>query len=315
MSFILTKFFEKKEYRNDFLNGKLYFSSLNEFSDIKPISQEPIIINGEPHYQIRNIDQRDPGEGIIADVNASQQSLEMLFPNTLNNKLNYFARLRSLGYSYCNIMSFHKIELTFQITEYGYKKFYWDETNMNNFGKYAAVITNPKRFLRKLRTALDKTNWDYIFGSVKYHKPTTQEMQEPNILLVTQDTFSINQIENLLNTQTNLTYDAFDKFTRYKNQKEWRLLINRNEVNNNCIKYLEIGDLSDCVKKVDITNFGNFIDKSLSNKTVLPLTNDNYDGNLSRKQMREKVISLGQNKVQVLLTLIPTNNTANRFSQ
>lgn len=309
MSFILTKFFERKEFRDDFVNGKLYISSLSEFSDIKPINQDSTIFNNQSFYKTRNLDQRDPGEGIVADIPITQENIKEFFPNINHKNFIYSVRARSLGYSYCNIISFHKIVLYTQFLENNKKLINWNETNMNNFGKFAVVIVKPGIFLKKLRVTLDKINWNYIYGSVKYHNATEQEMQNHHITFLSENAFPINNIEKLLKTKMIFEYDAFDKFSRYNNQREWRILINRNEINKSHIKYLEIGDLSDCVKKVDSHNLGNFVDKALSNKKLFPVTNDCYEGNITRQQMRESILNLGQNQVQLLLSLI-SNKTS-----
>ena len=300
MSFILTKFFENSKFRQDFIDGKLYFSSLSEFSDLKIIGSQEI--NGEKMGLLRNLEQRDPSEGIVADIKASEQYLETLFPDLKNNFL-LNARIRALGYSYCNVMSFHKIVLTFSF-ENGPMAISWEETDMSNLGEFAIIITKPKEFIQRVKKAIQKNNnWDYAIGSIAYRLPQKQETKNHHLLLLSENTFTINNLEKNLNNKICLEYDAFDKFIMYQKQKEWRIFINRNIQNKDSIQYLDVGNLSDCVKKTTRQDLSKSINKLLYTRQVYPV-NDSFYSNLSREQMRQKVLDLGNSEVQILLTLI-----------
>lgn len=305
MSFILTKFFENSKYQQDFIDGKLYFSSLSEFSDLKIIGSQEI--NGEKMGLLRNQEQRDPSEGIVADIKASEQNLETLFPNLENNFL-LNSRIRALGYSYCNVMSFHKIVLTFSF-EYGPMAISREETDMSNFGEFAIIVTKPNEFIQRVKKAIQKNNnWDYAIGSIAYHLPQKQEIKNNHLLLLSENTFTINNLEKKLNNKISLEYDAFDKFIMYQKQKEWRIFINRNIPNKDNIRYLDVGNLSDCVKKTTRRDLDKSINKLLYTRQVYPI-NDSFYSNLSREQMRQKVLDLGNNEVQILLTLIASNKS------
>lgn len=107
--------------------------------------------------------------------------LELLLNIEISNQIQSFGidyltmctdmMIRALGYDYCNVMCFCKMEYRQQIVK-GKMSIAWHESNMKDFGEYAIIVKNPKEFIRRLDKAISNKNYQYICGDVNYHPMT-----------------------------------------------------------------------------------------------------------------------------------------------
>lgn len=174
MTYILTKFFEKKSYQEEFVKGKFYLSSLSAFT--RTYAERGLIeaaVQGDKYAKIilgkqRNKSQRDVLEGTIASIPPSRVTG---LPDDMKKAMCTDIMIRALGYDYCNVMCFCKMEYRQQIFK---KKMRvdWNEPNMKDFGEYAAIIKNPEEFIRRIDVVVSKQNYQYICGDVNYHPMT-----------------------------------------------------------------------------------------------------------------------------------------------
>lgn len=174
MPYILTKFFEKKSYQEDFIKGNFYLSSLATFT--KTYAERGLMeaaAQGDRYAREilkkqRNKSQRDVLEGTIASIPPSRAKE---FPADMRSVMCTDMMIRALGYDYCNVMCFCKMEYRQQIVK-GKMSIAWHESNMKDFGEYAIIVKNPKEFIRRLDKAISNKNYQYICGDVNYHPMT-----------------------------------------------------------------------------------------------------------------------------------------------
>ena len=88
----------------------------------------------------RNKSQRDVLEGTIASIPPSRAKE---FPAEMREVMCTDVMIRALGYNYCNVMCFCKMEYRQQIFKEK-MSIDWNETNMKDFGEYAIIVKNPK---------------------------------------------------------------------------------------------------------------------------------------------------------------------------
>ena len=151
MPYILTKFFEKKSYQEDFIKGNFYLSSLATFT--KTYAERGLMeaaAQGDRYAREilkkqRNKSQRDVLEGTIASIPPSRAKE---FPADMRSVMCTDMMIRALGYDYCNVMCFCKMEYRQQIVK-GKMSIAWHESNMKDFGEYAIIVKNPKEYIRR----------------------------------------------------------------------------------------------------------------------------------------------------------------------
>lgn len=152
MPYILTKFFEKKSYQEDFIKGNFYLSSLATFTKtyaerglIEAAAQGDRYAKGILDRQ-RNKSQRDVLEGTIASIPPSRAKE---FPAEMREVMCTDVMIRALGYNYCNVMCFCKMEYRQQIFKEK-MSIDWNEPNMKDFGEYAIIVKIQKSLLEGL---------------------------------------------------------------------------------------------------------------------------------------------------------------------
>ena len=228
MPYILTKFFEKKSYQEDFIKGNFYLSSLATFTKtyaerglIEAAAQGDRYAKGILDRQ-RNKSQRDVLEGTIASIPPSRVKE---FPAEMREVMCTDVMIRALGYNYCNVMCFCKMEYRQQIFKEK-MSIDWNEPNMKDFGEYAIIVKNPKEFIRRIDNAINNQNYQYICGDVNYHPMTLNNKPVNNKHSMTLGLDKPVLVKDFLKRSKKIDYDAFDKCDYYKNQNEWRIVVN-----------------------------------------------------------------------------------------
>lgn len=120
---ILTKFFSNKYYRDQFVSGSLYFSSLTEYTKIKSERKLQQLANAgnieakAELDKLKNNEQRDVFEGTIAAVPKSFISHvnNPFLPYDLTNNMVCNERFRAKGYDYCNVQCFCMLETKYTL--------------------------------------------------------------------------------------------------------------------------------------------------------------------------------------------------------
>ncbi len=147
---IFVKFGEEK-YMNDLIkNGNLFLNTVTEF---KKIDDD---FRGDKH------------EGVSDIIQSQNARLELTLPEILggekiildgNNGLVGQVLMSNTNFSNTNIYSLYMIppEEDFKIDD-----------RMFQFGKYAAIITNPIEFLKRVERSLEELNLAAYMSQVKY---------------------------------------------------------------------------------------------------------------------------------------------------
>lgn len=303
MAFILTKFFSRKEYRDDFIKGKLYFSSLSEFTkvyDERRLIEESNNGNAVACQELEklyNKSQRDVYEGAIASI--SPKDL-VEFDMDMRNVMCSDVYIKPAGYDYCNIMSFCRME--YNKKHIKTREFIeWFEPNMSEFGKYVIIIKKPDEFVRRINSVMEREKYKYICGNVEYHTITFngREAAKKNAMIV-KNVEDIN-IGNILQRCSVKNYDIFNKCDYYKFQNEWRIVVDDNCTNKKPLK-LNVGDLSDIVQAVDLSEFSKEILNGIFNCKYDSFSLVNY-GNIIREDMKTIFYDKGNGKGKLIVMI------------
>lgn len=306
---ILTKFFANKYYRDQFVDGSLYLSSLTEYT--KVISErylKELADNGCKEAQaelgkLRNREQRDVFEGTIATVpnNFYIDANTPLLPSNFADYRVCDERIRAKGYDFCNVQCFCMMDCKYEFGEYGCQRGI-DIPNMEAFGQYAIIVLNPEKFVKKIIEAAEKAGYAVLTGPVSYHPLKNGEKTIVGgsfLHLQREDSIFLGDELNVLNDEQK--YDAFDKWERYSNQMEWRIVVNKYVAEDKPIR-LEVGDLSGIVAKCDAKEFEAKIIKLLQKHRIVNEVNG-FEGNIQRDKMRDEFYALGNKEGYIVATL------------
>ena len=308
VDYILMKFISKKEFLDDFLKGSLYMNSLYYFWNEYPLEvakrkkKEILVSNPEinpdelliPLENSAPAGQMDLFEGTISTADGDKMGFEKNFTDVLMTDI----MLRSIGYKYCNVLCFYRLDLT--ITPFGRNVAvkYNLNSQMNEFGEYVVIIDDEVELLRRINTAIKKeANYRYLCGSVNYRKfkKSGTNARNGNSLTVKVE-MEVDITEEPLKSAIISRRDCFDKTERYCNQKEWRLALYRGVKSTDAYR-LEIGDISDIVHYVRSDNLNEELQRTI--QMGIKQGAGGYYGNISRKEMKELFYQLGDNKAEV----------------
>ena len=306
---ILTKFFSNKYYRDQFVSGSLYFSSLTEYTRVKSerylksLADKGCIEAQEELDKIRNSEHRDVSEGTIATVpkNFCIDTDVPLIPNDFAEYSLCDERIRAKGYDFCNVQCFCMLNCKYEIGECGCQRGL-DIPDMDAFGQHAVIILNPEKFVSKVIEAVEKSGYDVLTGPISYHslKNGDRSIVGGRFLHIQrEDSVFFGDALNIMSDEQK--YDAFDKWERYSNQREWRIVVNKHVAEDKPIR-LEVGDLSDNVTKCDAKEFDERIIKLLK-KHRFRNEVKGFKGNINRERMRDDFYALGNKEGYILSTM------------
>ena len=306
---ILAKFFSNKYYRDQFISGSLYLSSLTEYTCVKSERYLQDLANhGDKKAQaeldkLRNSEQRDVFEETVATIPKSFciSSNISLIPEYLSEYALCDERIRAKGYDFCNVQCFSMLDCRYEIGKYGCQRGI-DIPNMDAFGKYAIIILNPEKFVKKVIDAAEKSGYDVLTGPITYHplkKDDRTIVGGRFIHFQREDSVFFGDALNV--TSDIQKYDAFDKWDKYGYQQEWRIVINKHTAEDKPIR-LEIGDTSDIVIKSDAREFESRITKLLQKHRIRNEVTG-FVGNVDREKMRNDFYILGNKEGYILTTM------------
>ena len=301
--FVLTKFFGSKSFRDDFVNGDLYLSSLSRFTTVyAERGLHEAVAQGDKQAEKllkaqNNKRQMDILEGTIAMLNPDDV---VKTDNNLREHICTDVRLRALGFDYCNLTCFCKMEYTQKLIN-GKIRWEWIEPDMNEFGEYAIIVKNPRELIKRIDEKMRSLGYQYICGDVNYHSITFKgEMVESKHTMTLEIEEDV-KIKDYLQQGNRMDYDAFDKSDVYKNQREWRLVVNKGLADREPLK-VNVGDLSDILVKVDRNNLKKKMDKLFYSFEIQHME-EGYSGNISRDEMKRELCLLGDNKGRLLFDI------------
>lgn len=142
------RFFSKKNYAEEFLNGNLFMNNLGYFWT-----------NGFEG-------QRDFNEGSVITMTPQQNP----FPNDLVKAIKGNLPTRMIGYRYCNICSFTRL-----IVNNKRKYVVKFDRKIKDFGDYVVRIKNFDEFLKRVINATMLNGDMAIGGPVMYVEPSAQQ--------------------------------------------------------------------------------------------------------------------------------------------
>lgn len=150
--FDLIRFFEKKEYAEDFLNGNLYMNSIGHFRNfMKPAIQNDITEGLGETVHPDNYD-----ENYKTNLVSTIGKEHIVFP--LMNQI------ESMKYCHICCLSLHEYDDNRQIVVK-------IPAEMRKMGSYAVIVRNVQKFVDLIFDKLVKEKLYGLMGPVTYHKP------------------------------------------------------------------------------------------------------------------------------------------------
>lgn len=262
---MLLRFFKKKEYALEFLNGNIYCNSMEFFrSSITDYTTEQLTASG-----------------CLDILEGSVQLMKHYFPYQENKMYKDFSE--HLCYdSHISLPEYSKSHICcfFQYTKGS------NISSMEGFGEWCVLIYDFDCFLRKIQTAIAKTPGLYFLtGAVEYYKRTINNSvvkNDSNMLVMSLDGYQIHFNEY---NKAFIFRDAFCKINRFKTQQEWRLFLYKDNWNTEPF-ILQVGSLEDCcqiISRDKVENAGYYLD---ANKVKQRIT-----GNIMRENLNRKIIN------------------------
>lgn len=285
---VLIKYISQKKFMDDFMAGSLYMNSLyyfwNEFmlEDAKKGKQIPLseLAKNKKYGQI------DLFEGSVSTATIDEKIEES----------KYFMSdyiYRAVGYGYCDILSFYKINLSYLNDIF---VSYNTSDMMQSLGGYVAIIKDKNELIRRIQNKCKENGYKFLSGNVSYRQVMRNGVQrkEGNSVIAKADV--VVDIRNLKQKR-----DAFIKMNKYSYQNEWRVALYRGEKDTSAFR-LEIGDISDIVECCSVEDIESVINGLLRNNQI-KYSSDIWEGNVDRKEMRELFYALGDYKGEMLVEI------------
>lgn len=301
MEHILLKFISKKEYLEDFLDGKLYMNSLYYFWNQsaldyaktcreKELKDNP---NLDPEKYVVPITggpgpgQIDLFEGVAKTVVSEESNL----PDEMKTYMLMDTIYRSVGMGYCNVLCFYKMD--YELINNGTVCSY-SLGNMQEFGEYAVIVDDKDELIRRIKRAAEKRRFKYLCGTVLYKKPKLNgknARKSHNIVLKCDKQFEIEDGYG----------DAFVKMDNYAYQKEWRVALYRGEKDTEAY-ILDVGNIRDIVHWVRSKDLNDEV-RSMFRRRAVKKNSDCWQGNIDRRELRNLFYQLGDNKAEMMVVL------------
>ncbi|MGK3369204.1 hypothetical protein [Citrobacter youngae] len=209
--FALVKLFDRKEYAEDFLKGRLFMNTIQSFKEYKDESGE---LRGDEYegiaalYQPRKIGEIKFGEIIIP---ATQLAAPIVVHSNDLLKHNVFCiySLNSRGYNTVSAETLSDFKRTLEL-----------HRSCFGLGQFCVVILNASQFIERCKSAIEAQNFDGQLGLVDYFN---------------ENEFHGNMPEDNL---------GFQKRSLFAHQREFRIKVKTN-IPEPSPYFLEIGDLDD----------------------------------------------------------------------
>ncbi len=216
--FFLAKFFDRKQYADDFLQGKLFLNSLRYFKDIEGADgrgdqNEGAIVN-PLQDGILKLTAKNEETGEVSEITITKEDLAA----PIVMRPYWYDHINLLCMYACHSGEFQEIS----------------DDNINDFmkhiqipeecvslGEHAIIITNCQEFLRRISTAAESKGYRLCRGLVTYYDP---DVGTPTIRT---------ELETI-----------FHKQKDYEHQREFRIAVDAH-LDEPTPLILSIGDISD----------------------------------------------------------------------
>ena len=200
---------------------------------------------------------------------------------------------RAEGYKYCNIACFYRVDVATFPTQNRNILVHWqDYANMKEFGNFVVIIKDAEDLIRRIDVAMQKNNFKYCVGDVQYYKDI-----EPDIhcmIVQTDESFDIRKLPQ------GQQFDSFYKAYKFANQNEWRISLYRG-VKEEKEYNLDIGNLRDIACLTEIRHMPDVFNRLLMDGMIKPNWAHKYSGNISRDELRNLFIALGDYQAKLSL--------------
>ena len=157
--FAFVKLFERKEYAEDFLNGKLFMNAIRSFKEYKDENgelrgdeYEGIVALYQPHKlsELRINDITIPASELAAPIVVHGQEL-------LNHNVFCIYSLNSRGHSSFSVETISDFKRTLELHE-----------SCFSLGNYCVAVLNASQFIERCRSAIKEKNFNGTLGLVDY---------------------------------------------------------------------------------------------------------------------------------------------------
>ncbi len=211
----LAKFFEKEKYADDFVRGKVYCNTLRTFKKMKDKDASGRFDNDEGTTAWLQPDEVDiQMSGINFTGLAAPVQLQMYWLNHVRLFCMVAGHTGTLDVRRLSTDDIEELRSALLIPE-----------TCLQLGKYAVLVTNVTEFIKRMDSAVGKTNYRYERRLVKYYDPETFHGDFRDMEAV------------------------FWKQDHYSYQREYRFALLTGQEGDEPFT-LEIGDISDITTKI-----------------------------------------------------------------
>jgi hypothetical protein len=209
--FAYVKLFEKMEYAEDFVNGKLFMNTIRSFKEYRDESGE---LRGDEYegivamYQPNKISEIKFGDHLIPPSDLASP-LVIQGDHILDQNVFCIYSLNSSGHDSVSSDTLAEFRRTLELHETCF-----------GLGKYCVVIRNASEFISRCTSAIKKLNVDGSLGLVEYFNEHEFHGKMPDDKL------------------------GYQKRSFFKHQREYRVKIDTRRANPKPY-ILDIGDLTD----------------------------------------------------------------------
>lgn len=228
--FFFVKVFDKKEYAEDFIKGKLFSNRLSFFRKYK---EDKSANRGDKHEGV--VDWHQPDQ-IRIEING-RVITDLAGP--VMTRMNWQDHLNVFCIYAAHSVDFEEIS---EETIEDFKKQISIPEEFENLGEYAVIITNVNKFIERVKAAVSSKNYGLNAGLVEYYDPTSFNG-------------SFSEVESI-----------FRKRDEYKHQKEYRFSFDTGVAGTDPL-ILNIGDISDITMQCKVSEINAQLEvKLLSDK-------------------------------------------------
>lgn len=273
--YALLKHFQRSEYAEQFLQGKLYLNSLDYFRSISIAASKS---QGDK--------QSDAFEGSVPIKKDSIKDEIYSAMTGIDRVLAFDPVFIFDEYKYshllcCSTIDFHANSISTI-----------NPGLMSEFGDSLVLIHNKAAFQDRISKALSTVpGIFYLSGRVRYHSPTLNAKPakvEHSLSLKLDKLFDFNSVGTIKSP----IRDCFDKSVSYAHQREWRLWLYKTHWDTSPF-ILEIGDLHDIATLVTFETLEEQI-RELFSRSMLSFQEEGYGlmhGNIRRRSLREEILN------------------------
>jgi len=229
--FFLVKIFGKEQYAVDFVSGKLFCNRLSSF---RGFEESGISNRGDGDEGVAGWYQPDQARFTINDIVMEGLAAPVSVSFNRHGHLNLFCMYAAHSGDFQTV-SEESLE--------DFKRHLQIPGGCADLGRFAVVVTNTPEFIKRVRAAVQKNNFELRARLVKYYDPNTFSGSFPE------------------------DYVGFMKRDEYQDQGEYRFLINTKTKGSDPV-ILDIGDIDDITTGCSTTNINSLLDVRLRNDTA-----------------------------------------------